>query len=110
MLRRRHAGALMGRVSRPALQLWFEFASTYSHPAVQRIEALASFWDLSSAGDRPRHLRQDAHALVGRLEAGALVGALEVDLHGQHVRARGRRRGRTVAAVEPGLDRNPAPG
>ena len=31
----------MGRVSRPALQLWFEFASTYSYPAVQRIEALA---------------------------------------------------------------------
>jgi len=31
----------MRRVSRPALQLWFEFASTYSYPAVQRIEALA---------------------------------------------------------------------
>src|SRR2546427_12445225 len=32
----------MGRVSRPVLQLWFEFASTYSYPAVQRIEALAA--------------------------------------------------------------------
>src|SRR5207249_6020818 len=42
MLRRRHARALMGRVSRPVLQLWFEFASTYSYPAVQRIEALAA--------------------------------------------------------------------
>ena len=41
MLRRRGARALMRRVSRPALQLWFEFASTYSYPAVQRIEALA---------------------------------------------------------------------
>src|SRR5439155_13691282 len=279
MLRRRRARALMGRVSRPVLQLWFEFASTYSYPAVQRIEALAAglgvgvewkpfllgpvfksqgwndspfnlypakgryMWrDLerlcakyglpfrrpsvfprpsllaarvactaaaepwcgdfvravfhanfaddrdiasvetvtaildalgrraarwwkppprprrrracaprrsgrspsassarrrpwsatSSSGvttgsrtrsrgrsrqpvapaigvDRP-DLRQDAHALVGRLEAGALVGTLEVDLHGQHVRARGRRRGRAVAAVEPGLDCNPAPG
>src|SRR5438093_7450041 len=275
MLRRRRARALMGRVSRPALQLWFEFASTYSYPAVQRIEALAngpgvdvewkpfllgpvfksqgwndspfnlypakgrSLWsDLerlcakyglpfrrpsvfprssllaarvartaaaepwcgdfvravfhanfadgrdiasvetvtairrpgralveaaaaperrracaprrsgrspsassarrrpwsatSSSGattgsrtrsrgrsrqpvapaigvDRP-DLRQDAHALVGSLEADALVGTLEVDLHGQHVRARGRRRGRAVAAVEPGLDGNPAPG
>src|SRR2546429_5420050 len=42
MLRRRHARDLMGRVSRPVLQLWFEFASTYSYPAVQRIEALAA--------------------------------------------------------------------
>src|SRR5947208_4300346 len=42
MLRRRRARALMGRVSRPVLQLWFEFASTYSYPAVQRIEALAA--------------------------------------------------------------------
>src|SRR5438128_3055126 len=42
MLRRRGARALMGRVSRPVLQLWFEFASTYSYPAVQRIEALAA--------------------------------------------------------------------
>ena len=41
MLRRHGARALMRRVSRPALQLWFEFASTYSYPAVQRIEALA---------------------------------------------------------------------
>ncbi len=32
----------MGRVSGPVLQLWFEFASTYSYPAVQRIEALAA--------------------------------------------------------------------
>src|SRR5256885_1268642 len=32
----------MGCVSRPVLQLWFEFASTYSYPAVQRIEALAA--------------------------------------------------------------------
>src|SRR5207244_3092544 len=42
MLRRRRARALMGCVSPPALQLWFEFASTYSYPAVQRIEALAA--------------------------------------------------------------------
>src|SRR2546425_107439 len=42
MLRRRRARALMGCVSRPVLQLWFEFASTYSYPAVQRIEALAA--------------------------------------------------------------------
>src|SRR5207249_2874249 len=42
MLRRRHTRALVGRVSRPVLQLWFEFASTYSYPAVQRIEALAA--------------------------------------------------------------------
>jgi len=29
-------------VSQPTLQLWFEFASTYSYPAVQRVEALAA--------------------------------------------------------------------
>src|SRR5262249_39233846 len=29
-------------VSERVLQLWFEFASTYSHPAVQRVEALAA--------------------------------------------------------------------
>src|SRR6185503_2219 len=35
-------GAMRRRMDRPSIQAWFEFASTYSYPGVQRVEALAA--------------------------------------------------------------------
>src|SRR5438093_6695419 len=104
MLRRRHARALMGRVSRPVLQLWFEFASTYSYPAVQRIEAKLPGRPRRRRVSAPRRSGRSPSASSARREPWSATSSSGATI-GSRTRSRGQPVARAIGVDRP--DRHP---